>query len=300
MPTENGATDVNGAAARLSGLLQAERDAPTEEQQPEAQEVQDQEHEAIPEAEADNLETPEGDTEEETPKYKVKVDGEELEVTLEELQKGYMMEANYRNKTTALNKERETIESKAAEVDKQLEDARLLIEDQIAGLESPEMVELKEYDPEKYLKEFDKVQSKIKKFEALKAKRQEEHEARQAKLIQKEREALFDVFPEWKDQKVMAEQSGELFNIMKSIGYSDSELNQITDHRMFLMAHKAQQFDKIQKANLQAKTVKTKPKNSKPGTGTGKDDRVSADVKQMRERLKQSGSLRDAAALLRM
>lgn len=297
MPTENGATDLQGAVARMSERLLTEP-LPTDEQEPEAQDAQAEEHDAKPETDADSLETPEGDTDGEVQKYKVKVDGEELEVTLEELQKGYMMEANYRNKTTALNKEREAIETKAAEVDKQLDDAKSLIEDGIAALESPEMQELKELYPERYLKEFDKVQSKIQKFDALKEKRQAEHDARQKKFIAKEREALFDSFPEWKDEKVMAEQSGELFEVMRSFGFSDSELNGISDHRMFVLAHKAKQLDKIQKANIEAKKVKTKPKNSTPGNGTSKVDRASSEVKSLREKLKKTGKLEDAVNIL--
>jgi len=212
-----------------------------------------------------------------------------------------MMEANYRNKTTALNKQREAVEAKQAEIDSQLEDARSLLEDQIANLESKEMQELKEDDPEAYLKEFEKVQAKTKKFEQLKSKREQEQQARQNKLIEKERELLFDAFPEWKnDQAKMAKDSEDLFKSLKGVGYTDDELASTTDHRLFVVASKLQQLENIQKANLEAKEVKTKPKNSKPGVPKSKEERAAQDTQKMRSKLRKTGSIHDAVRLLNM
>ena len=300
MPTDNGATDLNGAAKRLSGLLEPEL-VPTESSEPEGQEAQAEEQDVLTEPEAETQETLESDTDEDQPKYKVKVNGEELEVGLEDLTKSYMMESDYRQKTMALSKERDAIEAKASEVDQQLADAKGLIEDGIANLESPEMQELKETDPDAYLKEFDKVQAKVKRFEALKQKRAEEHQARQDKLIQKERELLMTAFPEWQhDPEVMQKDSKELMGALKDVGYSDDELNSMTDHRMFLMAQKILQLNRIQTQDLESKKVKTKPKSVKPGTSTSKEGRENSEVAAMRKRLKQTGNLKDAAKLLTM
>lgn len=298
MPTLNGATDLNGAAAQLSALINSEQ-VPTEEETAEAQEEQAQEQEAKPETDQPEQETSSDDTEAEEEKYKVKVDGEELEVTLDELQKGYMMEANYRNKTTALNKERDTIEAKAVEVDKQLEDAKALIDADLESLDSQDMQELKESDPDEYIRKYEKVQSKIKKFEALQAKRAEEHQARQEKLIKKEREALFDAFPEWSnDQEKMASESKELMNSLTSLGFTQDELNGLTDHRMFVLAHKAQQLEKIHKANLDAKKVTSKPKTNTPGQPRTQEDRGLDKTKQAWAQLKKTGSRQAAMDLL--
>jgi transglutaminase/protease-like cytokinesis protein 3 len=291
MPTSNGATDVLGATRLLTERMQAEQSLPTEEQEPE------QETPAKPEAIQDEPETPPGDTDAEIEKYKVKVDGEELEVTLDELQKGYMMEANYRNKTTALNQKRESIEEKALEVDRQLDDARALIEDEISNLESPEMKELKEFDPDAYIKAQDKVRAKVQKFEKLKAKRADEHRARQDKLVKKEREALFDMFPEWSDSAVMSKESSELMQVIKSFGYTDTEVQNLTDHRIFMLADKARKFDAIQSIDIESKIVQPKPKSVKPGNGTNKEDIASVEKKGLRQKLKSTGSIHDAMKL---
>lgn len=305
MPTDNGATDIRGAAARLSSLMTSEQNSlPTEEREPEAQEAQAEDQEVMTdeiESTEETLEENQSDTETaEEEFYKVKVSGEEREVSLDDLKKGYMMDADYRQKTMNLSKEKEALESKGAEIDKQLEDARLLVEEEVKSLDSPDMRELKEYDPAEYNKIRDRVEAKVKKFEALQLKRSEEQQARQNKLIAKERDALFSFFPEWQDNTVMTKESGELMGVMKGLGYSDQELNNMTDHRMFVLAKKVQQLEAIQAQNLEAKKVKLKPKNLKAGNGTTKEDREALEVRDMRKRLKRSGSIQDAVNLLRI
>lgn len=301
MPTDSGATDVNGAAAQLSALIHSEQSLPTEEEQVEEHEARAQEQEAEPELDAESQETQAEASDTEENKYKVKVDGEELEVTLEELQKGFMMEANYRNKTTALNKERAAVESKAEEIDKQLEEARSLIDGDIEALDSQEMLELKETDPDEYIRKYDKIQDKIKKFQTLQERRASEQKARQDKLIQKEREALFDAFPEWKnDQQKMASESADLMKAMENLGFTQDELANVTDHRMFVLAHKAQQLEKIQKANLESKKAQPKPKSVKPGQPKTPEDRQMNKTKDAWAKLKKTGKRRDAERLLSM
>lgn len=76
------------------------------EQDSESEPAQEQEEEQ-PE-ETDNDESQETDVEE--PKYKVKVDGEEIEVTQEELLRGYMRQKDYTQKTQALAEQRRQFE----------------------------------------------------------------------------------------------------------------------------------------------------------------------------------------------
>lgn len=302
MPTDSGATDIQGAAKRMSALLQSEP-VPTEKQETEVQDEQVEEQEANDEVVEATQETPSeevSDTEEEAKTYKVKVSGEEREVTLDELLRGYMMESDYRNKTSEVSQKRKALEEKAAKIDQQLSDAKLIIEDEIADLESPEMLELKEYDREAYYEKYDKIQAKIKKFEALKEKREEVQREKQREKIGKEQEALLMAFPTWADQSVMQKEFTEIAAGMKAFGYTDQEVDQIIDHRMFVMAKKAAAFDKIQKQNLADKKAKPKTKTMQPGIAKDKSDIQNSETKQLRDRLKKSGNMRDAAKLLRM
>lgn len=76
------------------------------EQDSEPEPAQEQEKEQPDET--DNDESQETDVEE--PKYKVKVDGEEIEVTQEELLRGYMRQKDYTQKTQALAEQRRQFE----------------------------------------------------------------------------------------------------------------------------------------------------------------------------------------------
>lgn len=76
------------------------------EQDSESEPEQEQEEEQPDET--DNEESQETDVEE--PKYKVKVDGEEIEVTQEELLRGYMRQKDYTQKTQALAEQRRQFE----------------------------------------------------------------------------------------------------------------------------------------------------------------------------------------------
>lgn len=305
-------SDVQGAAARLSGLLE-KQEMRTEENAPEAQDEQAKEQDAAPEEDNAELETPtedesEGDTEAKRKLYKVKDEGEELQVDEDELINGYRRERHHQRNMKKLNEQREAIEAKAQQVDQQLAEAQSVLEFEISELESPEMLELKEDDADAYIKAVDKVKAKLHKFEQTKAKRAEEHQKRLESLQTKQKELLVDAFPEWSDSESFQKGQAELNDVLYSMGIKEDELSSTAgvDHRMYLIANEIREgrkakaeLDAIRKANLEAREVKTKPKSVKPGTLQTKEHRESADVKKMRDRLKQTGSIHDAVAIIR-
>lgn len=293
-----GAT-YHSAASRLSQLLQSEQ-TPTEEQSGEEQEAQVTQE--VPTDEEETQETePQGDPEPEVETFKVKVNGEEVEVTLEDMKKGYMMESDYRQKTSKLSEQRERLEAREAELNGRLDDAKVLIDVDMERLNSPEMQELKTDDPEAYLKEYDKLQKRVEKFNQLQAKHQNELNAKKENLLAKERDLLFTAFPEWKhDEQAMQREAAELLGVLKNSGYSQQELETLTDHRMFELAKKAKMLDDIQAKTLKEKEKKATPtKNMRPGATPEKIDAKSEAQKKMRAKLKKSGRWEDALALLK-
>jgi hypothetical protein len=81
-------------------------------------------------------------------KYLVKINGEEKEVTLEDLKKSYMLESDYRRKTSELAEERRIIESQTQARTQELERLRTVIADAekslIADLQNSEARSLRE------------------------------------------------------------------------------------------------------------------------------------------------------------
>ena len=289
---DTGATDVDGAAMRISSLLGKKQSGLSTEPTKEAAKEQPK-----PEAIQDKPETSQDDTKEVEARYKVKVQGEEKEVTLEDLRKGYMMESDYRIKTSEVSKQKEALTAKQAEIDSQLADARELLDMEIEALNTPEMQQLKELEDPEYWRQFEKVQKKVDKFNKLKAKREAERGELKKDLARKEYDALITAIPDWMDEGVRNKEVADVFGKMRDIGFSDAELTDLADHRLFVMARKALMFDKIQSQDIKSKEVKTPPKVQQPGNGKASEDR--GDVKTLRSNLKKSGSVKDAAALFK-
>ena len=289
---ESGATDVDGAASRISSLLGKKQSGLSTEPTKEAAKEQPK-----PEASQAQPETSQDDTKEAEARYRVKVQGEEKEVTLEDLRKGYMMESDYRIKTSEVSKQKEALTAKQAEIDNQLAEARDLLDMEIEALNTPEMQQLKELEDPEYWRQFEKVQKKADKFSKLKAKRETERGELKKELARKEYDALITAIPDWMDEGVRNKEVSDVFGKLRDIGYSDSELTDLADHRVFVMARKALMFDKIQSQDIKSKEVKTPPKVQQPGNGKTSEER--GETKNLRSTLKKSGNIHDAAALFK-
>jgi hypothetical protein len=297
MPTPTGATDISGASKRISSLLNPEPELePTEEAIDEEQDVPQIEVES---AEVEEQSDEDGQPEPEVIMHRVKVDGEELEVAEDELRAGYMKNSDYQNKTKSLSKQRKALEDKEAAIDRQLEEAAALVEIDLQNLESDEMKELKEDDPDAYLKEFEKAQKKVTKFNALKEKRTVEQQARHQKIVAKELEALEIAIPEWLDPEIKAKEGNAIFSRWKEMGMTDQDISQVVDHTRFVDARKALLFDQMMSQDLESKKVKTPPKTVKPGTTKTPEAREDDAIKNLRGKLKKSGSVKDAANLFK-
>jgi hypothetical protein len=279
--------NLSGAdiASRMKQALISEPEAPTDEPQPEPVQAE--------------AETSEDDTETVSERYKVKVNGEEKEVELDELLKGYMMESDYRKKTSELSEQRTKMQAKQDEIDASYEQAKTLLELETEDLNSPEMLELKEYDSDSYWKKFEKLQAKAKRIEELRQKRQAGLDEKKRAQIAKEQEKLYQLIPDWLDTGKRDTEVGEIGKLLSEIGYNSDEMATISDSRMFLLARKAYMYDQIQKQNISGKKDKTAPASVKAGTTRSKESVNSQKINDSRAKLKQSGHITDAQAAIK-
>lgn len=289
-PTGATTTTVESAVGRIrNALFSSEPEKPPVEEQS----VQTEDQVEVAET-ADS-----GDTQPTEARYKVKVDGEELEVTLDELQKGYMMGKDYTRKTMSLAEQRKAVEAKVAEIDSNLEEARSVIDLELEWFESEEAKDLRQYDPDEYLKKFEKIKGKAEKFEKLKAKRDSERAALYQEQVKKEQELLRQKIPDWLDEGTVQKEYPKLVESMKAIGFNEAELSGIADHRMMVLARKAMLFDQIMSQDLSSKKVKTAPKSVSPGAPKTAAEVSDRKVKEMREKVRQTGDMRQAAAAIK-
>lgn len=304
---EGGAVTVDDAVSRL--MAQQERpEAPTErdDQEPAQEAPADAEdHDADPE-EAGGGDEDDSDPEgqEEPQRFTVKVNGEEHEVTLEELQKGYSLESDYRRKTSALSEERKQIEAAKQQVEQERQRYAEGLQAYLSNLQplqEPNWVELAKTDPAGYVEqkaawdaEIGRRQKAYSEYQATRSQQMQEH-------LERERSRLPELIPEWADTKRAQKEAEALQSYaVKGLGFTPQEAASVYDARLVSMLRKAWQYDKLM-ADKPAvtKKVAAAPKVQQPGAvrskGAENDERIAA----KRQSLKRSGSIDDAVALLR-
>jgi len=306
-------TSVRGAANAFMSFLEPQ----TEEAQaqPEAVEQPITELVGDPEFEEQDVSAEEAveqeEEVEELPRYRVKVSGEEVEVTLDELLNGYSRTADYQKKTQSLAEQRKAVEAERVKIEEAAKTRetyaqRLQVIEQLLQQQNQgeDLSSLKAEDPIAYAVAMAEKVEREKQLAAVQAERQrvqqEQMTYQQAQLqkhIQGEQAKLIEAIPEFKDDVKAEIVRRDIRNYAKSIGFTDQELSQVYDSRAVLALYKAAQYDKLM-ANKGAATKKVAnaPKTIRPGTSNPQSSENEA-VKKERARLRQSGNKKDAARL---
>jgi len=300
-----------------------ETDTPVDEEVvEETEEAEEVEEEAPEEEEGQAEEETEEEVEEEEEteivaeedlKYTIKVDGEELEVGIEELKNGYQRQADYTRKSQALaeqRKETEQIQSERQRLEQERQmyanGLQMLQEQQSSKLQEFENVDwtaLKTEDPYQYMLKKDeyrdaqeKVQNVAQQQAIIQQEQAEEANKARAHFVQQEYNRLVEALPEWNDQESTIKKDVQEY--AKSVGFLPEEINQLADHRSVLVIKKAMEYDKLTtKVAPKKKAVKKVPKVQKSGRGNSKEDTAAEAVKEKRARLRKSGKQDDAASI---
>lgn len=205
-----------------------------------------------------------------------------------------MMEADYRRKTSEVARIREEQQAKLNDLEAKILDASSMLQSELEDLNSAEMQDLKELDPQAFYEKKEKIESK-----ALKLKQLQEHsqraqlEARQAE-VEKQKELLFQQLPEWLDQDTLKRESVMVNKLWDDYGFSPEELNSFTDHRMVLISLDAAKFREAKNAKPANKKIQPKPKSATPSTSTTKEQRQAKKANEIRSKVKKTGKMHDA------
>jgi len=280
--------------------------------EPEIDEFEEQDEELVDEEdlEYDDEEDGEEETEveevEEQPVYRVTVDGEEIEVTQDELLNGYSRQQDYTRKTQELANQRKTIEQQAQEL--QQRDAiyaQLLpkMEAQLQGelVNEPDWDSLYNDDPIAFVREkqlWDEKKEKLKAAQAEKQRLQQESYVQQQQLIaqqvQEGQQRLLEIIPEWKNAEVASKEKLAIRDYgINVLGYSPQEMDAIYDYRALLGLRNAWLNSKTVEATKKKPTQKAPARVARPGTTTRK--KSVAPVKRAKQVLAKSGKVQDAA-----
>jgi hypothetical protein len=206
--------------------------------------------------------------------YTVKINGEEKQVTRDELIANYQKEqaaAKRFEEAAQIRKEAETQREQYTQHQQLLSKAVERLESQIqlfANEGQPDWQNLLENNPHEYLKQqeiFKQRQTAMYEAQQAKAYLQQQQAQEQQQQLQqhlaKESERLVnDLIPEWKNPEVRQKDEQELISYLRDTGYSDQDLINLNHSRAdnIVLARKAMLYDRaLKKANSLKKPAPT-------------------------------------------
>ena len=300
---------------------EGEEAAPTEEEES-TEEIQDESLEEEPEEEEeeeDSEGTEERAIEGEEFVYAVNINGEEHQVPLDELLKGYSRQSDYTRKTQELSEQRKSIEANQAQWSAEVQQIQTerqqyvnalqnVIENSMGSLDQFATVDwdtLKNDNPLEYITkrdEFREAQDKVRQAQYQQQQAQQTYQQESQRLhqrvLQEEHGKLVEALPEWQETQSRQKLSSEIKDYALSQGYTSEEIGSLIDHRSLMTLYKAMKFDKASSPDVVNKKVKNKPKVIRAGSPRTKSDVGKQKHTSKMKRLQKSGHVDDAASIL--
>jgi len=275
------------------------------------------EEESEEEYEPEDNREEEGDDEDEV--FVVKVDGEDTEVSFDELLEGYSRQSDYTKKTQALAVDRKEIEQVKEQFKSEYE--RLSTERQqyqqalgqlgtqlnagIMRYQGIDWAKLKEDDPIAYVtkrdefrEEQERIQMVSNQMQAVQQQAEEDAERIHKESVVEQMKKLGELIPDWNDAEKQPVLSRNIREYALNEGYEQGEIDGLIDARSVNVLLKAMRYDELQKADVKTKKVRNRPKMAKPGARRAKSDAAKRRKAELSKKLKQSGGVQDAAKLL--
>ena len=279
------------------------QEAPVEEVETENDEEVVEGYSEENEEEAEDYQDSEESDEEATDVYLATVDGEQVEVTADDLIKSYQIEATAQKRLYEAAEEKKRILAEAQQVEAErkhyAENLNLLMQ-QLQQFQSGNMTEqqwqqLYEDDPMAYMKAKEDVRAQQEKMQAL----QQEQMVLAEKQLQSEQAKLLERIPQWKDADVATKERNAIVTYANRFGFTDNEIAATNDSRVVDLLRRAYLYDALQSRKPTAtKKVKKAPKMIKSGTPKPKVNVSDQNRKSAFDKLNKSGRKEDAIAYL--
>ena len=309
---ETEATEPQDAQSALEGLLaredDEEQDAPAATQDADQPETEETSGEVESDVESEAAAGQEQEPEKPATRT-IKVDGQLVEVTEEELERGYSRQQDYTRKTMKLAEERKVLETQQQETARlrgeyaeRLDAMKAFLErdmgpepDEKLRVENPAEYAAQWTDYQRKIAARDKVQAEQ---DRLNAQTAQEQQAQFQRYVAQERELLLTALPEWKDAEVQRKEQQRLIDYGTGIGFSEDQLAGLYDHKAVMLLRKAMLYDEAQEKGRAA--VKDKAVTThvlKPGAKQPDQSKPSA-LDTAKKRFGKSKHPNDAAALI--
>ena len=330
-PLQPAPGSIAEAEEALLGLLEPEKETPeTEEATPteeeeSTEEIQDESLDEEPEEESEEESEEEDDegTEERAVEgndlYAITINGEEHEVTMDELLKGYSRQSDYTKKTQELSEHRKAFNNAKqqmaqeyqqiqAERQQYIDSLQQIVDSSAPGMEQYASInweQLKAEDPIAFItkkEEFREAQDNIANYQVQQEeayqKQYQEYQQQAHQVLRQEHGKMAQAFPDWKEPAKQKKIAKDIKEYALSVGYTPEEVGSLVDHRSLLVLIKAQKYDSLQNADVKSKKLKNKPRVIRSGKGKskGEDNKVKRAAKM--KRLQKSGHVDDAISIL--
>jgi len=238
--------------------------------------------------------------------FTVKVSGQELKVTLDELKKGYSRDADYRRKTEELSFEKKQFQS---ETEQQRQDysKRITELNQILAftqqqlnseINNVDLNKLYEEDPVEATKVERQIRLKKEKMMEAANKLQQEQQRQLSSYVQEQQRILAEKMPEFNDAQKASTAKNNLRNFLNSYGFKDAEIGQIYDHRIVMLVNDALKYRNVKNVKPVSAAQASKPgKFLSSGVKKDSNDMNFQRRKEKLGRLKKTGNVKDAASI---
>ena len=313
------AQNIDGAAEKISGLLnpkdQQETETKAEPTEPESTEKQETpesqaKSEAAPvEQESENTEvTEETQTELEEPSlHRLKVNGQEIEVSLDELKAGYSRDSDYRQKTHSLGMEKRDLEVQKNSL-RQSYDAKLQeLNDLLATADatvrqqqgSADLQKLYEEDPTQAAKLDYQLRQQNRAIEDMKSKAREAQIKQYNEFLETQKELAATKIPEYSDPNKADQFKINMRNSLRGYGFSDDEIGTMADHRFLMVAKDAMSYQTLKdKRPIVQKKVANAPKVVKSGVAKSSTSSGREQIRNKIGKVRKTGNINDASSAI--
>ena len=242
--------------------------------------------------------------EQETDLHQVIVNGERIDVDLEELKAGYQKDADYRRKTEEIAIEKRELKSEEDRLKNQystkMEDLNSLVATLNAEINndvnSQELDRLWDEDPTEAARVDRKINKRKQSIQQAQQKLREHQQTQFQEILKEEQKKLHLKHPEIADPIKGTTVKSNIMNYLSSKGFTNEDVARIYDSRMFDVIMDGMKA-KATKPNLVSKKVKPS-RFVKSGVKSTKEDMDSQSRLNKIKTLKKSGSTKDATELL--
>jgi|TARA_R100001443_G_scaffold3842_2_gene11745 hypothetical protein len=317
---------VQGAAKSIEGLMdtkgvikkpqkeaapvepkeEVEAKAETETEVEQQAETQQEETQEVAEQE-EASEDPNAIEEQTTDLHQVTVNGEKIDVDLEELKAGYQKDADYRRKTEELAIEKREVRAEEDRLKNQystkMEDLNSLVATLNAeinnDMNSKELDALWEEDPTEAAKVDRRIQKRKNTIQQAQQKLREHQQAQFQEILREEQKKLHLKHPEIADPIKGNTVKSNIMNYLSSKGFSNEDVARIYDSRYFDVIMDGMNYNKSKSVKPGLVSKKVKPtKFVKSGIKSTKEELNSKSRLNQIKTLKKSGNPKDATDLL--